>query len=139
MFYAPEIMNHLDLSSTQWHGNYFRTGGQDPKPSTRNTVLRWNWIAYCPKYQRSLKKKKKKGYHWNWGVCCWPKIQRFLNKKKISLIKSSPERFLSQIWPRIKGLRGGKSRPEGAKISPGGGQLPPPLPAPMQALKHNIF
>jgi len=44
----------------QWCGNYFRTGGERPnapKPGTQNRVFRWNWIVFCPKYKRSLKKR----------------------------------------------------------------------------------
>jgi len=44
----------------------------------RNTVLRRTRIAFCPKNQRSLKKKVFTGI----GESYCPKIQRSLKKKK---------------------------------------------------------
>jgi len=106
--------------------------------------------CFLSQNQRSLKKKVITGF----GVCFWPKIQRSLKKKafnfwtkiqrslkkkgsspvtecfwpKISQINSSPERFLSQIWPRIKAWGGGQKSSRGDQNISRGGQLPPHFP-----------
>jgi len=84
------------IAHSQWRGNYFRTRQarpKAPKPGTRNTVVRWNWIVvFCPKNKRSLKNKKK--VFIGFGVTFWPKNQRSLKKR------SSPDSEC--FWLKIK-------------------------------------
>jgi len=112
----------------QWRGNYFWTGGarpiRAPKSGTRNKGLRWNWERFFVPKTSVLQKK---GLLLIWSVSLSRK-QAFSKKKR----RSSPdlERFLVPKMAQDVGLRGGKSRPGGAKIFPGEAAAPL-LPAPM--------
>jgi len=92
------------LTSPQWRGNYFWTGGQ-----TGNTKLMGSFIEFgprfCPKNKRSLKKNRSSDC-----VCRLP---------------------TAFVWLRIQFSGGKRKSPRGPKYFQGV-QLPPPLlPAPM--------